>query len=383
MRKFTALMLSVCFLLCLIPANAFAAEEKEAKIEISRTSGTMSVGQTVTLKARVSGVERPVIGWGSSDSSVVSVNRGVITAHKPGTAVIAVRVKDTNLIAQCKITVRGSSSPPAETPPPAALSVTPPAAAPETPAVTAAPPAPSVKEPTPKYYGFARWTQDKLSKLPEVYLSGDFVWFSRGDNVIMGGTISYVMQVDGEWHFAAVGHPASAKAGDEVRQGIVGRNTSVYGGRRFLRGDVEEELIGSVYASEEYGVFGTFGSELPVDITSSKYRIGIPFHGESATVLFERSGKITSQTLNIVWSEENIYKMGEEQIYDFRGMTTGVFSGTAAGMSGCPVYQKQGNVNKFIGVVSGNSSRGHDSIGLSAVDIAERHLEIIQNLPPQ
>lgn len=64
-------------------------------------------GDEVVLAATVSpeNATNKNIVWLSSDDSVVSVSEGVLTAHKEGTATIAVRTEDGNKTASCKVTV--------------------------------------------------------------------------------------------------------------------------------------------------------------------------------------------------------------------------------------------------------------------------------------
>lgn len=73
------------------------------KITLSATKLTLKPGKKKTLIAKVSSGNAPV--WSSSKSSVASVTqKGVITAHKKGTATI--RVKEDGTCVSCKVQVK-------------------------------------------------------------------------------------------------------------------------------------------------------------------------------------------------------------------------------------------------------------------------------------
>ena len=78
-------------------------KQTAVSLKLSQKSMTVSAGKTVTLKATVSGTKDKV-SWSSSNSKVVTVKNGVVTAKKAGTAVITAScngVKKT-----CRITVK-------------------------------------------------------------------------------------------------------------------------------------------------------------------------------------------------------------------------------------------------------------------------------------
>ncbi len=83
-------------------------------VKLDRTATTLGAGESVTLKATVEsgGISRIV--WSSSNTSVVSVSGGKITAKKTGTAVITAKTSG-GKSASCKVTVK---------PAPASISLT-------------------------------------------------------------------------------------------------------------------------------------------------------------------------------------------------------------------------------------------------------------------
>ena len=89
--------------------------EKEIEITSPVTNVTLSaetleltVGETASLTATLvpSDATLKVVSWTSSDTSVVTITDGAITAVSPGTAVITVTTKDGNKTATCSITVK-------------------------------------------------------------------------------------------------------------------------------------------------------------------------------------------------------------------------------------------------------------------------------------
>ncbi len=76
-------------------------------VELNQTAVTLAKGGTVQLKATVSpndATNKNVV-WETSDSSVVSVKDGLVTALKQGTAHITVTTEDGGFIAFCTVTV--------------------------------------------------------------------------------------------------------------------------------------------------------------------------------------------------------------------------------------------------------------------------------------
>ncbi len=107
LKKIAAVLLTALICVLTVPVNAFAAEKKSVKL--NKTSITMTVGSTYTLKRTVTGFKTGTLLWKSSDSSVASVSKGKITAKKAGTAVISLTLKGTEYKAECKVTVKKKS----------------------------------------------------------------------------------------------------------------------------------------------------------------------------------------------------------------------------------------------------------------------------------
>lgn len=77
-----------------------------SKVTLSKTALTMSKGKTYTLKATLpSGTASGIMKWTSSNTSVVTVKDGKLTAKKAGTATITVKTFNSKT-AKCKVTVK-------------------------------------------------------------------------------------------------------------------------------------------------------------------------------------------------------------------------------------------------------------------------------------
>ena len=74
-------------------------------VTLDRTSASLQAGETVTLTATVKPDDATdkTVTWTTSDASVVTVNNGVVTAIKVGTAIITAKAGDQS--ATCSITV--------------------------------------------------------------------------------------------------------------------------------------------------------------------------------------------------------------------------------------------------------------------------------------
>ena len=80
-------------------------------IKLDRYSATLGISESITLKATASpaGASLGTLTWSSSNSSVVSVSNGRITAKKTGSANITVKTQN-GKTATCKVTVKSAPS---------------------------------------------------------------------------------------------------------------------------------------------------------------------------------------------------------------------------------------------------------------------------------
>lgn len=101
--KGIAKLLSVLVCLTVLLTACFSLAACGDTVELSATEHTMYVSDTFRLTATTSN-EDALIEWTSSDSSVASVRRGVVTAEKAGTATITATT-DSGATATCDITV--------------------------------------------------------------------------------------------------------------------------------------------------------------------------------------------------------------------------------------------------------------------------------------
>lgn len=76
-------------------------------VSLNKSSATLSKGETLTLTATVSpsNAANKAVTWTSSDSSVVTVSNGVVTAVGKGTATVTVKTTDGGKTAFCTVTV--------------------------------------------------------------------------------------------------------------------------------------------------------------------------------------------------------------------------------------------------------------------------------------
>lgn len=89
---------------CKLQVKAKKKTASAASIALDESALTLAVGQSGTLKATTADNTR--VAWGSSDTSVVTVLNGKVTAKKAGSAVIAARRLDGTKTVYCKITVK-------------------------------------------------------------------------------------------------------------------------------------------------------------------------------------------------------------------------------------------------------------------------------------
>lgn len=93
-KKLGIVLTMVCMLMLM-------AQPVHAKARMSKKKITLAVGQTYKLK--VKGIKGKT-KWKSSNKSVVTVKKGVITANRKGSAKITAKVKGKKLT--CKVTVK-------------------------------------------------------------------------------------------------------------------------------------------------------------------------------------------------------------------------------------------------------------------------------------
>lgn len=76
-------------------------------ITLNSTSMTLVEGDIQTLMATISpsNAENQKVLWSSSNSSVASVNEGLVSAHKAGKAIITAKSDDGGKTATCEVTV--------------------------------------------------------------------------------------------------------------------------------------------------------------------------------------------------------------------------------------------------------------------------------------
>lgn len=81
LKRISALVAAALMFVLVLPVNAFAAKKG---ITLNKTSASMSAGDTLTLKRTVTGFKKCTVQWSSSDKTVASVSKGVVTAKKGG-----------------------------------------------------------------------------------------------------------------------------------------------------------------------------------------------------------------------------------------------------------------------------------------------------------
>ncbi|MDE7287896.1 MAG: cellulase family glycosylhydrolase [Oscillospiraceae bacterium] len=107
LKRIISVMLASLLILTMLPMSASAAQKG---ITLSKTSLTLSVGETENLTKTVTGYKKYTVQWSSSDKTVATVSKGKVTAQKEGTATITAIIKGTNYKATCKVTVASKSS---------------------------------------------------------------------------------------------------------------------------------------------------------------------------------------------------------------------------------------------------------------------------------
>lgn len=82
-------------------------------ISITNCPGSLEVGKNATLNYAITpeNATNKNVSWSSDDASIVSVNNGVVQAHKEGTATITVTTADGGKTARCEIRVSSAYVP--------------------------------------------------------------------------------------------------------------------------------------------------------------------------------------------------------------------------------------------------------------------------------
>ena len=86
---------------------------KVTGVSLNKGSLTLDVGESDTLTATITpnNATNPNVTWSSNNESVATVNNGVVTAIKAGTATITVTTEDGNKTATCAVSVAAATVP--------------------------------------------------------------------------------------------------------------------------------------------------------------------------------------------------------------------------------------------------------------------------------
>lgn len=108
LKRIISLILSAVFLISLCSVNVFAAKKGVA---LNKTSASVTIGKSFTLKPTVTGVKDYTLQWSTSDKTKATVSKsGKVTGVKAGTVTITVKIKNTNYKASCKVTVKKATN---------------------------------------------------------------------------------------------------------------------------------------------------------------------------------------------------------------------------------------------------------------------------------
>lgn len=107
-KRIFSLLIAAIMMTALFAVNVSAAGKS---VKLSKSSVSVTVGKTTTLKATVTGCKKYTLVWSTSDKSVVTVAAGgKLTGKSAGTATVSVKIKGTDYKASCKVTVKKASS---------------------------------------------------------------------------------------------------------------------------------------------------------------------------------------------------------------------------------------------------------------------------------
>lgn len=107
-KKIISLIMSAVMVVMLCSTAVFAAKKG---VVLNKTSASVTVGKSITLKPTVTGVKNYTLQWSTSDKKVATVSKsGKVTGVKAGAITITVKIKDTKYKASCKVTVKKAAS---------------------------------------------------------------------------------------------------------------------------------------------------------------------------------------------------------------------------------------------------------------------------------
>ena len=107
-KKIISLIMSAIMVVMLCSTTVLAAKKGVA---LNKTSASVTVGKSITLKPTVTGVKNYTLQWSTSDKKIATVSKsGKVTGVKAGAVTITVKIKDTKYKASCKVTVKKASS---------------------------------------------------------------------------------------------------------------------------------------------------------------------------------------------------------------------------------------------------------------------------------
>lgn len=107
-KKLISLIMSAVMVVMLCSTAVFAAKKG---IALNKTSASVTVGKSITLKPTVTGVKNYTLQWSTSDKTIATVTKsGKVTGVKAGSITVTVKIKDTKYKASCKVTVKKSAS---------------------------------------------------------------------------------------------------------------------------------------------------------------------------------------------------------------------------------------------------------------------------------
>lgn len=107
MKRFSPILLSALALFCIWSCEPEVPVINVESVSLSETVLSMVEGEVFTLSATVSpsNADNKDVSWSSSDATVASVENGLVSALKAGSATITVKTKDGGKTAGCNVTV--------------------------------------------------------------------------------------------------------------------------------------------------------------------------------------------------------------------------------------------------------------------------------------